>query len=151
MNLKKIVFNHAQHVFNYLGLGHREHVYCKALQLSLNKSNIFYRSEVCCPIFFINEIVGYGRADFVIENTIIEVKSIKKTSNENFSQLQKYITSLNKVEKKKYTGFVLNFNQKNQQIEILDIPVTTSRFFQKSETKSKQEKIVKKIKLLSNT
>jgi GxxExxY protein len=130
---KRIVFC-AEKVFKNLGLGHRENIYCRALESVLRAYFTKMRTEVCCPFFYHDEVIGHGRADFVINNSIIEVKSVKKVSEEHFHQLKKYIQSLNRVEHRKYSGFILNFNQKTRCVEIHQ-SVVKSRFFEKATKK----------------
>lgn len=109
----------AKHVMRVLGKGHREHVYGKALQTSFHKAMIPYRAEVCCPIFFMDEIIGYGRADFVIDQYVIEIKANKLPITEASDQLEKYVKSLLRVEKKAYVGLLINFNQNTGEVNVL--------------------------------
>lgn len=136
-DLKNII-GHAKHVMRALGKGHRETVYGKALQTSFHKAFIPFRAEVCCPIVFMDEIIGYGRADFVVGNYVIEIKANRNKAEEASDQLEKYLRSLCKIEKKDYTGLILNFNQSTGQVDILQqlpykaAPKVTSRFFAKN-------------------
>ena len=125
------IIGHAKHVMRVLGKGHRENVYAKALQTSFNKSMIVYRSEVCCPIIYLDEIIGYGRADFVLDNFIIEIKANRMRTECASDQLDKYIKSLNKIEKKRYVGIIINFNQQSGEVDVLQQGVVASRFFNK--------------------
>ena len=122
----------ARHVMLVLGKGHREHVYGKALEVGLNKAGIRYRSEICCPILFMGEIIGHGRADFIVEDIVIEIKANKTPPAEASDQLAKYLKSLNHVEKKNYRGLILNFNQSSGKVEVYyqGVPVVVSRFWQ---------------------
>ena len=132
------IVGHAQHVMRSLGKGHRENVYCKALQISFGEENMTFRSEVCCPIFFKGKIIAHGRADFVISNVIIEVKANRNPIDIASDQLKKYLKSLSDLERTDYIGVILNFNQNTGKVDVLtQNPVvkhnlkTVSRFFVK--------------------
>jgi GxxExxY protein len=133
----KNIIGHAKHVMRALGKGHRENVYGKALQTSFHKAFIPFRAEVCCPIIFMDEIIGYGRADFVVGDFVIEIKANRNKAEEASDQLEKYLRSLSKIEKKEYTGLILNFNQSSGQVDVMQqVPYrpkkVTSRFFIKN-------------------
>jgi GxxExxY protein len=110
----------ACHVMKCLGKGHRESIYHNALITALNRRGIFHRSEVSCPIWFMGECIGMGRADLVIEDLIIEIKANKLPPTETSAQLQKYLQSLSKAEKRDFRGVVINFNQKNGTVDFLE-------------------------------
>ena len=130
------ILGHAKHVMRSLGKGHRESVYCKALQVSFSEDDISFRSEVCCPIFFRGKIIAHGRADFVISNIIIEVKANRTPIEAASDQLKKYLRSLSDLEHTDYVGVIINFNQATGKIDVFQQkPVVThqvvkvSRFF----------------------
>lgn len=127
-----VIIGHAQHVMRVLGRGCSEADYCNALQTALNRAAIHYRREVICPIFFMGEIVGHGRADFVIDKYVVEVKANKLRVDTALPQLTKYIKSLSKAEKKDYVGVIINFNQNTGKVDVLkQKPIVTSKFFKK--------------------
>jgi GxxExxY protein len=132
-----VILGHSHHVMRVLGKGHRENVYGKALQTSFQKAMIPFRAEVCCPIVFMDEIIGHGRADFVIGNYVVEIKANKSKPDEASDQLAKYLKSLCKIEKKHYIGVIINFNQSTGEVDFKEQasnyvkPPTTSRFFKK--------------------
>lgn len=101
-----------------LGKGHTESVYHRALITAMNKAGVPHRSEVSCPIWFMGECIGVGRADMVLENVVIEIKANKLPPKETSAQLQKYLVSLSQAEKKIYYGMVVNFNQKTGVVDI---------------------------------
>lgn len=114
----KVIIGHAQHVMRVLGKGYRENDYGKALQTSFNKAMIPHRREVICPNYFMDEIIGFGRADFVIENYIIEIKANKLSVDAASDQLSKYLKSLCRAEKKEYIGIIINFNQTTGKVDV---------------------------------
>lgn len=131
MKALAIILGHARHAMKNLGKGHREQVYGKAMQVSLSKSGVAYRSEVCCPIVYMDEIIGHGRADFVIGEYVVEIKATRgERLSEAGDQLEKYLKSLRRIERKQYKGVVLNFNQATGRVDCHEERVV-SRFFLK--------------------
>lgn len=110
MSIDLILF-HANQVMLDLGVGHREGIYAKALNVALNKLNIPHRSEVDIPIMYMQQCIGHGRADLIVGDIIIEIKAVYRPPKEAMGQLQKYVENLTKVEKVKYKGMILNFCQ----------------------------------------
>lgn len=109
---------HARHVMKSLGMGHREAVYHRALITSLNREGVPHRSEVPCPIMFMGECVGMGRADLVMGDIVVEIKANKLPPEETSPQLQKYLESLRKAERREFRGLILNFNQKKGYVDV---------------------------------
>lgn len=108
----------SEYVMRVLGAGHRENVYHRALITALNKAGIQHRSEVACPIWFMGECVGFGRADLVIDDVIIEIKANKSAPRKTSPQLQKYVVSLSQSERKCFQGMVVNFNQQSGNVDV---------------------------------
>ncbi len=108
----ELLRGHARHVMRSLGRGHREAVYHRALITSLNREGVPHRSEVPCPIMFMGECVGMGRADLVMGDIVVEIKANKLPPEETSPQLQKYLESLRKAERREFRGLILNFNQR---------------------------------------
>jgi GxxExxY protein len=125
----------ACHVMRVLGAGHRERIYHNAMITALNRRVIPHRSEVACPIWFMGECIGIGRADLVIDDLVVEIKANKLPPSETSAQLRKYIHSLTKSERKAFRGVVINFNQKTGQVDVLEERSTAavqSAVFQRS-------------------
>jgi len=113
-----IVKGQSEHVMRVLGKGHRESIYHRALITALNKTMVAHRSEVACPIWFMGECVGMGRADLVIDDVVVEIKANRSPPRKTSPQLQKYIASLTEAERKDYRGMVVNFNQTSGAVDI---------------------------------
>jgi len=124
----KTLKDHAIKVMSVLGKGHSERVYHKAMITSFNKKGILHRSEVIAPIYFMGDVVGFGRCDIIIDDLVVEFKANMKCPSSASSQLQKYLESLSGSDRKNYRGVIVNFNQKNGQVEILEErPIPTPR------------------------
>lgn len=110
----------ASYVMRCLGRGHSERIYHNALITAMNHRSIPHRSEVACPIWFMGQCIGMGRADLVIDNLVVEIKANKLAPKETSAQLQKYLSSLSKSEKRRFRGVVINFNQQTGAVDIFE-------------------------------
>lgn len=100
-----------------LGTGHSERVYHRAMITSLNRQLVPHRSEVIAPIYFLGEVVGFGRCDIVVGNLVVEFKANMRCPSKTSPQLKKYLESLSTTQRAKYRGMVINFNQRTGQAE----------------------------------
>jgi len=132
----EVLKKHATAVMKALGTGHTESVYHRAMVTSLNAKMIPHRSEVACPVMFMGEIVGTGRADLVVGDLVIELKANRKCPTEASAQLNKYVENLTEIEGRQYRGMIINFGQASQLVETVEQPkrerpatVVKSRFF----------------------
>ncbi len=129
-----VIKGQADHVMRVLGKGHSESVYHRALITALNKAGIAHRSEVACPIWFMGECIGMGRADLVISDIVVEIKANSAAPKRTSPQLQKYVLSLTQAENKCFGGVVVNFNQRNGNVE----------FFHEEKQKEKTSAVFKR-------
>jgi GxxExxY protein len=84
-------------VHNELGQFRNEKQYCDLIEYYLKKLKIKYEREKKLPISFENEFEGRNKIDFLIDDKIIlEVKSKRFLSKEDYYQVKRYLTSLNK-------------------------------------------------------
>tara|TARA_B100000768_G_C11262849_1_gene369594 strand:- start:556 stop:933 length:378 start_codon:yes stop_codon:yes gene_type:complete len=74
MDIEKIV----DEIFTTLGPGYSERVYHTAVEVMLREHHVPYESERNIQIPFKGHIIGYLRADIIIDNsTVLEFKTIK--------------------------------------------------------------------------
>ena len=74
MDIEKIV----DEIFVTLGPGYSERVYHTAVEVMLREHHVPYESERNIQIPFKGHIIGYLRADIIIDNsTVLEFKTIK--------------------------------------------------------------------------
>ena len=106
------------HIMRTLGTGHREAVYHNALITALNKARVFHRSETVCSISYLGETVGYGKADLILDDLVVELKATSRMPSESSGQLKKYVESLTRTEKRPFRGVIINFNQKTGKVDI---------------------------------
>ena len=109
---------HASEAMSALGKGHTERVYHRAMITSLNRKLIPHRSEVVTPIYYMDEVVGFGRCDIVIGNLAVEFKANKRRPSKASPQLCKYLESLSTSSRAQYKGVVVNFNQNTGAVEV---------------------------------
>ena len=108
----------ARQIMTALGKGHTERVYHRALITLFNKKRVPHRSEVLSPIYFMGEVVGFGRCDLIVKNMIVELKANKKCPSAFSPQLDKYMASMVAAERRRYRGVILNFNQRTGIVEV---------------------------------
>ena len=116
--LVRTLRRHANKVMQALGKGHSERVYHRAMITSLNSECIPHRSEVVAPIYFMGDVVGFGRCDIVIGNLVVEFKANRTCPSKTSCQLQKYLESLKRTHRTQPRGIVINFSQSTGSIEI---------------------------------
>jgi GxxExxY protein len=112
------LLRHARGVMRVLGKGHTERVYHRAMITSLNREMVPHRSEVLAPIYFMREVVGFGRCDIVVGSLAVEFKANSRCPSKTSPQLQKYLESLKASERTRFRGVVINFNQRHGKIDI---------------------------------
>lgn len=94
-------------VFNELGYGFAESVYCRAMAIALAQSGFQVGTEVAVPVAFRGENVGVFRCDLMVERKIIlELKVADQISKAYEAQLLHYLkASLIEV------GLILSFGE----------------------------------------
>ena len=115
-NLNKIIYPELSYkingilfaVHNELGQFCNEKQYCDLIENYLNKFNLKCEREKILPPSFENEFRGRNKIDFLIEKKIIlEIKTKKFLTNEDYYQLKRYLIALNKK-----LGILVNFRRK---------------------------------------
>lgn len=117
-NTIKLLRSAATQIMSSLGVGHTERVYHRAMITLLNMKGTPHRSEVLAPIYFLGEVVGFGRCDLVIKNLVVELKANTRCPTSFSPQLRKYMTSMGATEHKRFQGIIVNFNQRSGVVEI---------------------------------
>lgn len=100
-------------VHNDLGRYRNEKQYCDAIENDFRDTDIKYERETVLPVSFNNEKQGRNKLDFLIENKIIlEIKAKSFSGLEDYSQLKRYLVSLNRK-----LGILVNFRRQKLQIK----------------------------------
>lgn len=104
----------ALEVHRTLGSGFREIVYQRALALELEAARLEFSREVRIPIFYKDRQIDTRRADFVIEDVMVEIKAKSQMAPED------YVQALNYVKASGFKlGLLLNFGASRLQIKRL--------------------------------
>src|SRR3989344_775376 len=75
-----------------LGLGHKEVVYQKALEIEFKKVGLNFESQKIIDVFYENQKVGVYTPDFIVEEKIIiELKSLPEIGKPQEEQLWSYL------------------------------------------------------------
>jgi len=94
-------------VFNELGYGFAESVYCRAMAIALGQSGLEVGSEVAVPVSFRGELVGVFRCDLMVERKVIlELKIADQISKAYEAQLLHYLKA-SPIE----VGLILSFGE----------------------------------------
>src|SRR5215831_2089800 len=97
-------------VYNELGFGFLESVYCKALRLALIDKGFKVESELPISVFFRGEKIGDFRADLVVNQIVLlELKTAEKIVRAHEAQVLNYLRST-RLE----LGLILNFGPQPQ-------------------------------------
>jgi len=95
-------------VHNELGQFCNEKQYCDLIEDHFKKNSIKYEREKILPAAFESELKGRNKVDFLIEDKIIlETKAKKLIITEDYYQIKRYLTALNKK-----LGILVNFRKK---------------------------------------
>lgn len=83
-------------VYDDLGYGFLENVYCSALAIELGNQHLAFTREAPVDVMYRGAKVGHYRSDFIIENRlVIEVKASKALCDEHFRQVLNYLRATN--------------------------------------------------------
>jgi GxxExxY protein len=106
-----------------LGAGHTEYAYQQALIVALGECQMHCRSEVLCPVVYNHVCVAVGRADIVVDNVIIELKTIVSVTKNVIEQICKYIEALNTMHdnRKLFCGVIVNFGGHKKTVEVYTV------------------------------
>jgi len=101
---RRIVFSAAQDIWSSLGPGYSESVYHSAFEVALRKRGISYETERIIPVSYEGQNVGHVRADLIVGDTVIELKSVSRLTEQFRIQIQNYMKLLSIQ-----NGILINF------------------------------------------
>jgi GTP-binding protein LepA len=115
-------------VRKHLGLGHKEIIYKKALEIELQKLGIEFEKEKSFDITYENKKIGNYRPDFIIENqVIVEIKSLPFLSKEQKQQIWHYLKNTSYR-----LALLINFGGQDIEIERIIFDQARDQTSQKS-------------------
>jgi GxxExxY protein len=79
-------------------------VYHSAFEVALRKRGISYETERIIPVSYEGQNVGHVRADLIVGDTVIELKSVSRLTEQFRIQIQNYMRLLG-LQK----GYLINF------------------------------------------
>jgi len=95
-------------IYNKLGPGYKEKVYCEALRKKLMEEKIPFEEEVAAPVYLDKKLVGRHKVDLVVDKKIIiEVKAVLEIHPQFKSQLVSYLRATGLK-----LGFLVNFGSR---------------------------------------
>ncbi len=84
-------------VSNELGYGYQERYFEDAVAKGLKSKNLSFKRQIQYKLTFKGEEIGIFRLDFLIEDLIVlEIKTGKRFSKQNFDQVKAYLKATNK-------------------------------------------------------
>ena len=102
------VIGAAYEVYNELGYGFLESVYCAALEIEFQLRGIPYVREFPLPVIYKGRSAGIYRADFLVEGlVVVEVKAARVLTDTDRSQLLHYLKGTQQE-----VGLLLHFGPK---------------------------------------
>lgn len=92
-------------VHNELGPGFPEYIYQRALEIEFRNTLLQNEREKEHPVYYLNELVGKRRVDFVVEEKImVELKAVDKLDELSLSRSLNYMKAFNLE-----VGLLINF------------------------------------------
>ena len=92
-------------VHNELGPGFPEYIYQRALEIEFRNTLLQSEREKEHPVYYLNELVGKRRVDFVIgEKIMVELKAVDKLDELSLSRSLNYMKAFNLE-----VGLLINF------------------------------------------
>jgi GxxExxY protein len=108
IDITELIIKAFYKVYNTLGYGFLEKVYRNALAIELRKLGLDVIQEACIVVYYDSEVVGEYFADLLVAGlVIIELKAVKKLSEEHEAQLLNYLKATPYE-----VGLLLNFGPK---------------------------------------
>jgi len=118
----------ARDIYRELGNEQQEVTYKNAFEVAFRLDGIKYEREKYLPIYYRNQIIGYGNADYIVRGDIVLALEIKAIASWNESPPPDYVSQTKNYMKSENTeqGILINFPQackkgESVNIEIYDI------------------------------
>jgi len=123
--LKEKCIEIAQDIYKELGNEQQEVTYKNAFEVAFRLDGVKYEREKYLPIYYRNQIIGYGNADYIVHGDIVLVLEIKAVVAWNGLPPQDYISQTKNYMKSENTenGLIINFPQACKKGETVDIEI----------------------------
>jgi GxxExxY protein len=84
-------------VSNEIGYGYQERYYEEAVAKGLKNKNLKYQRQISYKLTFQGEKIGIFRLDFLVDDLVVlEIKTGKRFSKQNFDQVKAYLKATGK-------------------------------------------------------
>jgi GxxExxY protein len=105
----------AMKVHNTLGNGFQEVIYQRCLAIELAKADLLFGREIEQTIFYEGIDVGTRRADFIVENKIVEeIKAVINLEDVHLAQAKNYVVAYDFK-----NGLLINFGAVSLQHKLI--------------------------------
>lgn len=112
IELTRKIIGAAYTVANSLGSGLLEKVYENSLRIELEDQGFIVHQQVPIDIYYKGHHVGHYVADLVVNDCIIELKSVSNFNGKHYSQLLHYLKST-----KRHLGLLINFGSDKVEVK----------------------------------
>jgi len=102
----------AYKVYNKMGFGFLESVYEKCMLIELTKAGLNAESQKPVTVYYDGHVVGEFIADIIVNDVILELKSVSQIAKAHEVQLVNYLTGTGKS-----VGLLLNFGPKKLEVK----------------------------------
>jgi GxxExxY protein len=107
----------ANEIYDSLGPGYTESMYHRAFEVALRNLGIQYETERIVPVTFQGKTIGNIRADLIVNgDTVVELKSLRRLTDESLTQCRRYMTLLGLQQ-----GYVINFGADYLQLRKIEV------------------------------
>jgi GxxExxY protein len=96
----------AREIYDTLGTGHTESTYQGAMEIAMRLEGEHYEAQKVVPVLYKGMQAGYGIADVVLANIVIELKAARAIGPGDLAQVRCYMQAL-AIKR----GMVINFGQ----------------------------------------
>ena len=110
--LTNTIIGCAYKVHNILGYGFLESVYEKAMLIESHKAGLCAETQKEILVHYDGQIVGEFKVDILVEDVIVELKSVRMLSKAHEVQLVNYLSATQKD-----IGLLINFGEKSVQVK----------------------------------
>ena len=83
----------AMNVHNELGPHYLEVIYQRALAIELTRFDLEFTRETDIPIYYRGEKIDTRRADFIVDDVLVEIKAKTELENKDHEQILSYLKS----------------------------------------------------------
>ena len=111
------IIGFAMKVHNTLGNGFQEVIYQRCLAIELADAGYTFEREKDQAIYYAGRNVGTRRADFIVDNIMVELKALINLEDVHLAQAKNYLVAYNLPR-----GLLINFGALSLQYKLIFNP-----------------------------